>query len=277
MYAISDQDYEFIRKIVYHHSRINLGQEKKMLVTSRLAKRLRTLQLSNYSDYCRLLQSPAGDAELGNLVDVISTNHTHFFRELKHFEFLQEQLFPRLRPILQRQRQAFRLWSAAASTGEEPYSLAITLAEELTAHGLDWRIEATDISRRVLVSAAEGIYADERLVQVRPDWLRRHFQKGTGDWSGHCRVRPELRERVRFQHLNLLQPAYPFQERFHVIFCRNVMIYFDRPTQEALVAKLTEQLLPGGYLMVGHSESLTGIRHSLRGVQPAIYHKAEAG
>ena len=275
MNEIADQEYDFIRRIVYDHSRINLGDDKKVLVTSRLAKRLRALNLNGYGDYCRLLKSPTGGEELGNLVDVISTNHTNFFRESKHFEFLQQTVLPDWTPRLAKQCDTFRVWSAASSSGEEPYTIAIVLADYFSKlSGVGWAIEASDISTRILAKAREAIYAQERLVEVKPEWRRRYFQKGVNDWAGHFRVKEELRQRVRFHHLNLLQARYPFISPFHVIFCRNVMIYFDRPTQESLVAKLTEQLAPGGYLLVGHSESLSGIQHTLRMVQPATYVKA---
>lgn len=270
---IADAEYEFIRQLVYERSRISLGPDKKVLVAARLAKRLRKLNLESYSDYCRLLKSGQGEDELFNLVDVISTNHTHFFREIKHFEFLERTVLPTWKPVLQRDRTPFRLWSAASSTGEEPYSLAISLAEALGPASMDWHIDATDISTRVLTHAQNAIYEKERLGEVKPELLRKHFQRGVGEWEGHCRIKQELRDRVTFHHLNLLQPSYPFSTPFHTIFCRNVMIYFDRPTQETLINKLSSMLLPGGYLMVGHSESLSGIRHSLKSVCPAVYLK----
>jgi chemotaxis protein methyltransferase CheR len=271
---ISEPDYEFIRALVYKQSRIHLGHDKKGLVTSRLAKRLRQLRLDNYSEYCQLLRSPAGTEELSFLIDRISTNHTHFFREARHFEFLSDTVLPAWQKNPSGRGEALRLWSAASSSGEEPYSIAIHLAEHLApATSGAWQIEASDISTRVLEVARQGIYAEERVAGVSPDCLRRYFQKGVQNWKGQFRVKQELRDRVRFHHLNLLEPAYPFIKPFHVIFCRNVMIYFDRSTQTDLVGHLSDILIPGGYLMVGHSESLSGIKHSLRLIQPAVYLK----
>jgi Methylase of chemotaxis methyl-accepting proteins len=269
---ISAEDYEFICRIVYEQSRIHLGRDKQGLVTSRLAKRLRQLNLGSYREYCQYLESSMGGEELRFLIDRISTNHTQFFREMKHFDFLGEKVLPNWRKT--NPGETFRLWSAASSSGEEPYSLAIYLAEKLApaSSGL-WHITATDISTRVLDIARKGIYEGDRLKDVSQEWLRRHFQKGVRDWEGHFRVKEELRSRVDFHHLNLLQPGYPFTKLFQVIFCRNVMIYFDRQTQTDLVSRLTEMLVPGGYLMVGHSESLSGIKHSLKAVQPAVYQK----
>lgn len=271
---LADRDYDFLCRLIYEQSRIHLGRDKKVLVASRLAKRLRQLQLPDYRAYCDLLRSPAGGEELQHLIDRISTNHTHFFREIKHFDFLRDKVLPTWRAKTNIQCEPFRVWSAACSSGDEPYSLAIQLAEHLAPAESDaWHIEASDISTRVLELARQGVYEADRLTAVKLEWLRKYFQKGVGAREGQFRVREQLRERVRFHQLNLLENKYPFTTKFHVVLCRNVMIYFDRPTQEALVGFLAEQLLPGGHLMVGHSESLSGIKHSLRMVQSAIYLK----
>jgi chemotaxis protein methyltransferase CheR len=270
---LADEDYEYLCRLIYERSRIHLGPDKRVLVTSRLAKRLRHHGLKSYGDYCRLLRSPAGEAELQFLIDRISTNHTHFFREIKHFDFLREVVIPRWRAETRR-TEPFRLWSAASSTGEEAYSIAIHLAEHFApAESGRWQVEGTDISTRVLEIAARGIYEVDRLASIPADALRRHFQRGTKQWEGNFRVKDELRQRVHFQHLNLLEGNYPFTRPFDLILCRNVMIYFDRPTQETLVQLLAERLLPGGHLLVGHSESLSGVKHTLKLVRPAIYLK----
>lgn len=271
--ALENADYEFLCRLVYEHSRINLGADKRALVSARVAKRLRVLKLGSYREYCQRLKTAAGQEELGHLVDVMSTNHTNFFREEKHFQWLQETLLPAWRARHGHDGN-FRVWSAASSSGEEPYTLAIVLAEFFGGTS-GWSIDATDISTPVLAKAKQAVYDEDRVAPVRADWLRKYFQRGSGKWEGHYRVKDQLRERVTFHHLNLFQPAYPFRHRFQVIFCRNVMIYFDRPTQETLVAKLTDQLEPGGHLVVGHSESLSTIRHSLRQQQPTIYLKAQ--
>lgn len=273
--ALADADYEFLRRLVYEHSRIHLGPDKQALVSGRVAKRLRALNLASYRDYCQLLKTAAGAEELGHLMDVISTNHTHFFREQKHFDWLQSHLLPEWH-ARQRNGETFRAWSAASSSGEEPFTLAIVLAE---AFGLDgrWTIDATDISTRVLAKAEQAVYDVEKIAPIPQELLRRYFQRGVGKWEGWFRIQETLRRHVRFHHLNLFQPHYPFASRFHLIFCRNVMIYFDRPTQETLVGKLADQLEPGGHLVVGHSESLSGIHHSLRQQHPTIYQKPGAG
>lgn len=272
--TLTDDDFQFLCGLIYERSRIHLGPEKRVLVASRLTKRLRELQLDGYSEYCDLLRSAAGQAELPFLIDRISTNHTHFFREQKHFEFLETRFLPAWQAKFKAQGEPLRVWSAASSTGEEPYTIAIHLAEHLApAQAGAWSIEATDISTRVLAVARQGVYEQERVAGVSAEQLRRYFQKGVGEWAGQFRVKAELRERVRFHHLNLLEPPYPFTRPFHLIFCRNVMIYFDRPTQEALVSHLTDALVPGGHLLVGHSESLGNIKHTLKALQPAVYLK----
>jgi chemotaxis protein methyltransferase CheR len=271
---LADADFEFIRRLVYERSRISLSADKKILVASRLAKRLQHLQMPGFPEYCDWLRSPAGDGELRFLIDRISTNHTCFFREMKHFDYLRETILPAWGTAAPARSETFRVWSAACSSGEEPYTLAIHLAEHLApAESARWQIEASDISTRVLEIAQRGIYEAGRLDAIAAKLVPRYFQKGAGDWAGQFRVKEALRRRIQFHHLNLLEGAYPFNARFHLILCRNVMIYFDRPTQETLIGRLSEQLLPGGHLMVGHSESLSGIKHSLRPVQSAIYQK----
>jgi chemotaxis protein methyltransferase CheR len=272
-----DNDYQFIRNLVYERSRINLGPDKRELVAARLGKRLRAMQLGSIEEYCSLLQGPEAQDEIANLIDAISTNHTYFFREGHHFEFLRTKILPELAG--RRRTECWpdlRVWSAASSSGEEPYSLAITLAEILPglADDWSWHIDATDISHNILRRARAAIYSEESVVgHVPPPLLSKYFQRGFGPQEGKYRVKPALQEHVTFSHLNLIDGAFPFSTPFQVILCRNVMIYFDRPTQEQLVAKLSRHLVPGGYLLVGHSESLTNIRHPLTLVAPAIYRR----
>jgi chemotaxis protein methyltransferase CheR len=267
-----DSEFDFIRSLVYERSRINLGPDKRQLVSARLGKRLRATNLPSVRDYCALLQSPEADSELSHLIDAISTNHTFFFREIAHFDFLRKQALPELTARAKSERWSrFRVWSAACSSGEEPYSIAMTLAE--SSPMWSWQIEATDISHRILAKATAAIYEEEAVTRLSPVVVRTHFQRGFGPQQGQYRVKAGLRERVSFHHLNLLEGDPAFTEPFQVIFCRNVMIYFDRPTQEELVSRLSRWLVPGGYLFVGHSESLTHLQHSLRPVRPAIYQK----
>lgn len=272
--TLGNREYETIRQIVYDRSRIDLGSNKRELVAARVNKRLRKLGFNTYAEYCRYIGSPLGEEELGELIDVISTNHTFFFRESGHFDYLTRVLLPEVRGngFLQPGEQ-FRVWSAASSTGEEAYSVAMTLDQELSGavNRREWQIDATDISTKVLAHARDGVYPAERVKGVPAELVRRYFQRGVGNSEGYFRVKETLRSRVRFHHLNLLKPPYPFQQRFHLILCRNVMIYFDRPTQQELVNHLSEVLAPGGVLMIGHSESLNSIKHSMKLVQPAVF------
>jgi chemotaxis protein methyltransferase CheR len=273
---IAAAEYEFIRKLVYDRSRINLGSDKVELVCSRLRKRARTLHLDSLEAYIQLLKSPAGEEEFTGLLDSISTNVTDFFREPDHFDYLAQTVLPEwLAAKGRRPKDTFRAWSAACSSGEEPYTLAIVLSEFFrTLPDYNWSVDASDLSTRILSRAQEAIYAQERIKLPDPELLRRYFQRGDGKFQGFCRVKSELRDQVTFRHLNLFDVPYPFRDRFDVVFCRNVMIYFDRGTQEQLVLRLRDQLVPGGCLFVGHSESLIGIDHSLRSVRPSIYRHA---
>ena len=270
--TLTAQAYEFIAQLVYERSRIRLGFDKQSLVSGRLGQRLRTLGLNDYGQYCRLLQSAAGEDEICELIDLISTNHTHFFREPAHFDILERQVLPALcgRPGLG--LRPLRVWSAAASSGEEVYSLAIVLAEfARLRQPCAWQIDASDLSNRMLDLCRRGIYPSDKVELPAPGLLERYFQRGFGEREGYYRVKAELRRNVAVQHINLFQSHYPLAKGLDVIFCRNVMIYFDAPSREQLVNRLTEQLAPGGYLFVGHSESLIGIRHSLQAVWPSVY------
>jgi len=273
---ITTAEYDFIRKIVYEHSRINLGPSKKELVMARLSKRLRALNLASYAEYITMIKSPAGKEEMTNLIDSISTNHTYFFREPQHFDFLSNIVLPQFCEQEARgsSTKTFRVWSAATSSGEEPYTISLLLDDYFSrVKGWSWNIFCTDISTRILAKAQEGVFAKDRIGPVRPDWLVKYFDKGIGESDGFYRVKEAIRRNLRFKAMNLLAPSYPFRETFHVIFCRNVMIYFDRDTQQELVEKMYPLLEPGGYLIIGHAESLTNVKHSLKLIKPSIYRK----
>jgi chemotaxis protein methyltransferase CheR len=271
-----ESEFEFIRKLVYQRSRICLDAGKREMVSARLGKRLRATNRTSVGEYCALLQSGDADEELSHLIDAISTNHTFFFRENAHFDFVRAQLVPEMKKRRTTERwPRFLAWSAACSSGEEPYSLAISLHESLGAEW-DWHIQCTDISHRILARAQAGVYPEDVVQKMPLPLVKTYFQEGIGPQQGNFRVRAALRDRLSFAQLNLLEGDSPLNERFHVIFCRNVMIYFDRPTQEELVNRLTRRLVPGGYLLVGHSESLTAITHTLQAVQPAVYRRSLA-
>ena len=272
--VLSPKAYRTIVDLVYQHSRIRLGYDKQTLLANRLRKRLLQLSITSYDEYCHRLEAPGAQGEVEHLVDLISTNHTRFYREPDHFSFLTGSILPALIPGLLAVSSPLRIWSAASSSGEEPYTLAIILSEYLRAHpSVTWKIEASDISRGILEKAEKAIYRMDAVEPVPPELLKRYFQKGVGEYEGYCRVRPELKEKVRFERVNLFQPEYPVAFNQHVIFCRNVMIYFDVPSREAAVKRLSKHLAPGGYLIVGHSESLLGVNHGLVSVKQGVYQK----
>ncbi len=270
--SISNKDYTFIRELIYNETRINLGEGKRELVTARLGKRLRATGLTSIQDYCSKLKNDPKNGELYHLIDAISTNHTFFFREINHFNFLNETILPQFANGELGNPNSLNVWSCACSTGEEPYSVAITLADfmEKQTKGR-WQLNCSDISTKVLDFASKGVYDKNRIKEVKTEWQRKYFQKGEKQMDGYYRVHPELRKNVKFQRINLFGTPFQWREKFQIIFCRNVMIYFDRPTQEDLVGRLAQHLVPGGYLLIGHAESLAGVNHPYDTVKPAIY------
>ena len=269
----SPAEYEFIRQLVYEHSRIHLGAEKKEMVGQRLQRRWKAIGLSGFGAYCDLLKSPEAGQELGHLIDVISTHVTSFFREGQHFEFLANTALPEwVNGQKRRPGDTFRIWSAGCSSGEEPYSAAIVLAEFLARHpGFRGQVIASDISSAMLQRAQKAIYRSDQVKLPEVEWLKRYFLKGVGAFQGCCRIKEDVKQLVAFHHGNLLQAECPAAEPLEMIFCRNVMIYFDEPTQEELVQRLSLKLTPGGYLLVGHSESLLSVPHSFTSVCPSVY------
>ena len=275
MYAepvLSERAYRFLADLVYSHSRIRLGPDKQAFVAGRLAARLRAIGCPSYEDYCNLLGSADAGEEAERVIDLISTNHTDFFREPDHFEFLAREVLPLAHRRASRAARPVRVWCAAASSGEEAYSLAIILAEFERSHpGARWGLEASDISRRMLDRCRSGIYEVDRVQVPDPIWLARYFRRGFGEREGLYRVKPELRTRLHVSAINLFQVPYPLPLEQDVVFCRNVMIYFDEPSRQTLVERLFDQLAPGGHLFVGHAESLLGLKHRFHQVRPAVY------
>ncbi len=268
---ISDEIYGEIRKLVYSNSRINLGPDKKLLVSTRLNKRIGQLGFNSFDQYWSFVRSGKVGEETAFIIDSLTTNYTKFFREAKTIDFLKDTILPRWKRT---GSSPFRLWCCASSTGEEPYSLAITLSEHFGIDNLGaWQIHASDISEKVLAVANAAIYEASRVQLPIPQWKSRYFQKGSGQQEGNFRVKKFLRNNVQFMRINLFQPNYPFNEPFDAIFCRNVMIYFDRDCQKQLVERLAEYIKPGGYLLIGSSESITGLSPRLRSVVPTAYRK----
>ncbi|MBI4874102.1 MAG: protein-glutamate O-methyltransferase CheR [Acidobacteria bacterium] len=266
------REFAQIRQLAYETFGLDLRAGKEALVSARLGKHMRESGCGSFDEYYRhVVEDPTGEA-LVTLIDALTTNHTSFFREPAHFDFLRASVLPQWKD-----RRSVAVWSAACSTGEEPYSIAMCLLGELGpfASGMV-RILATDISTRVLAQAKRGIYPAERFEGLPSAQFRKFWLRGERDWAGWYRAKKELRALVEFRRLNLLE-SLSQAGVFPLIFCRNVMIYFDKPTQQQVVQRLGECLEPGGYLFIGHAESLNGIRHGLEYVRPAVYRKASQG
>jgi chemotaxis protein methyltransferase CheR len=263
---LTREEYERIAGLAYRAFGLDLRNGKELMVSSRLMPQVRSLNCKSFGEYHRrVIEDPTGDL-LNEMADALTTNFTGFWREAAHFEFLHDNISEL------RKRESLRVWSAAAATGEEPYSIAICLLESLSEE-VPFSILATDISGRALRTASKGIYSSQRLESLSPQLIAKYFLRGEGAWAGSCQVRSELRRLVRFHRLNLIEPL-PDVGTFSVIFCRNVLIYFDITTQLSTVNDLVKHLEPGGYLIIGHAESLIAFNCPLEYVRPGIYRKS---
>ena len=269
---LKDVDFEKISRFVYDLCGIHLHEGKRELVKARLGKRLREGNFKSFSDYYHYVTTQEGADELIAMIDSLSTNLTSFFREVEHFKKLQE-IVPVMAGMAGKGRiPRLRIWSAGCSTGEEPYSIAMTLREMFSISQVDVKIIASDISTRVLNTAVKGIYPEEKVGNVSSALLKKYFQVGQGDWKGHYRVKKEIQEMIDFIRFNLME-VLRHNDPFDIIFCRNVMIYFDKITQGNMVNKFYGYLNEGGYLFVGRSESLTGLHHQFKYIEPSVYRK----
>jgi len=268
---LTEREFDNISRLAYEKFGLELKGGKRELVSARLSKKVRALGCPSFQAYYQhVLEDRTGEA-LIELIDALTTNFTGFMREPSHFEFLRREA---LSGWLARDR--VRIWSTACSTGEEPYTLAFSLLDVLGgAKRPRLQIVATDISSRALQEAQRAVYPAARLESLPPGWLRTFFLKGERQWKGSYRVKPEITSMIEFRRLNLIEP-FSHPEPMSAILCRNVMIYFDKATQQTLVQRLASQLEPGGYLLIGHSESLTGIDHPLTYVRPTIYRRGRA-
>jgi chemotaxis protein methyltransferase CheR len=261
---LQDKEFAQFQRLLLDMTGIHLAPAKKVMLAGRLNRRIRAHNLASYGDYFKLLLQRQDELQLA--VDLLTTNETYFFREPRHFEFLKDRILP-LRP----RGQPFRVWSAACSSGEEPYSVAMLLADQLGQSG--WEILASDISAQMLERAERAIYPLNRASLLPPPYKRQYCLKGIGEQEGMLLVDQCLRQRVRFRQINLNSALPGDLGRFDLVLLRNVMIYFQMETKRQVVQRIAQQLKPGGYLFIGHSESLHGIDSSLQLVQPAVYRK----
>jgi chemotaxis protein methyltransferase CheR len=270
---LSDKDFQAFSNFIYNEYGIKMPSIKRIMLQGRLLKRIRELNMKSYSEYKDYFFSPEGQQrELYSFLNVITTNKTDFFREPVHFDFLTASVLPDF--AKQSGSKLFKVWSAGCSSGEEPYTLAIVLNEYKRQNSaFVFSITGTDISNQVLDKAAKGIYQEQKIEFVSLDLKRKYFLKSKDRSNPTVRVRPELQANLTLRHLNLMDGYYDVKETYNAIFCRNVLIYFDRATQEKVINKLCQHLEPGGYFFIGHSESLSGMNVPLTHIKPTIFQK----
>lgn len=267
---ISDAEFRKAADLVKSLAGIHLTDGKRELVSARLAKRLRSLNLSTLNEYLDVVKEDKTQDELVMMLDALTTNLTSFWRESDHFDFVVEKLVPKFEASGQTE---IRIWSAGCSTGEEPYGLAMLMLGNLkNPQNTKLKILATDLSTRVLDTAKRGKYGEERVKNIPPDLRNKFVTKESGPHGAIYSINPNVRSTITFGRLNLME-SWPMKGPFDMIFCRNVMIYFDKPTQKQLIDRFAQLLRSGGTLFVGHSESLAGVQHSFRYVRPTIYEK----
>lgn len=271
---IRDEEYRLIRDLVYSRFGISLGNDKKTLVVGRLSKILRNQNYKSFDQFYQYVINDATGKALSLLIDHISTNHTYFFREDDHFKFFREIVLPQLAQIAREKGKLdIRIWCAGCSSGEEAYVLAMLTKEYFQKESGNWElgILATDISSNALEKATNGIYASENIERVPADLKRKYFRiMPDGRWQ----VNESLKQMILFRRLNLMRTSFPFKKKFPVIFCRNVMIYFDEPTRNALVKRFYEYMEPNGYLFIGHSESMRNYDIPYKYIRPAVYQRS---
>jgi chemotaxis protein methyltransferase CheR len=273
--GLSNSNFERLRDLIYSESGINLSSDKKTMMEIRIKRRLQNLGIRTFAAYCNQLFTRAGeDQELVDLIDVITTNKTDFFRESAHFDYLILKALPDLAARKGAIRRSL-IWSAGCSTGEEPYTLAMLLSEySEKMPGFGFHVLATDICTTVLSKAALGIFKSDVVAPVPQNLRKKYFMRSRDPQSDLLRVVPEVRALIEFRRVNFMEGDFGISELPEIIFCRNVIIYFDRPTQIRILGKLARHLAPGGYFFVGHSESLQGMDLPLVPVAPAVYKKA---
>jgi chemotaxis protein methyltransferase CheR len=269
IHAITDREFALFQTLIQREVGIYLAPAKKTLLVGRLSKRLRALGLTTFEAYYRRIVDDDDRAERIEMLDCVSTNETHFFREPRQFEFLERQVIPAWK---QRGPRPLRIWSAGCSTGEEPFSLAMMLRHHFPAGGgRDIEILATDVSTRALARAEAAVWPIERAEEIPLSYRRAFMMRGTGPQEGRMKAAPEIRELVRFERVNLNEERYPVAGPFHLIFCRNVLIYFQAETKVRVIHRLLDVLAPDGLLFLGHAESLNAMTDRVTTVVPTVY------
>lgn len=273
--SLSKDQYEKLSEFITTNYGIKLPEHKKVMVEGRLQKRLKELKLDGFAEYIDLVLGGKEETdEVVKMINAVSTNKTDFFRESAHFDFMNQTVLPEL--FAEKRSGEIKIWSSAASTGEEIYTIAIVMEEYMRTHGLTHRsysVAGTDISVDALRKAIDGVYHISRILELSQQMKRDYFLKSKDPNSPLVRVKPELRAKTKFGRLNLMDEEYKMEDSYDVIFCRNVLIYFDRPNQEKVISRLIKKLKLGGYLFVGHSESLFRSHQELRLIKPTIYQK----
>lgn len=269
-YTITDSDFNLFSKLVYDKTGINLHFGKKQLLQSRVNKILRKRNIGSYKQYYDIIKNDNSGEELIEFINLISTNVTHFFREEKHFDFLKNEWAGSLDLS---SKKGIKIWSAACSSGEEPYSIAITM-KEIFKDLVPFEVFASDISTKVLKIAQKGVYPYSFIEKLDKNIIKNYFLEGKNSASGYVRVKDNVKKHVKFQKLNLIEP-FRLPSTFDIIFCRNVMIYFDLNVKELIINKFFDVMNDNSYLMIGHSESLNGVKHPFKYVMPATYKKGK--
>lgn len=271
---MTDEDFGKLSTFVYEELGIKMPYAKKIMLQSRLQKRLADLKIGTFKAYIEFVFSKEGqEGEIIKMIDLITTNKTDFFRESSHFDYLTTTVLPEFCSGKQN-KKTIRIWSAGCSSGEEPFTIAIVLREFFQNHqDIDFEIFATDISVRILQKAATAIYPEDRTSVIPTSLKRKYFLKSKDQTNKTVRLVPEIRSRVTFQRLNFMDPYYAVEKEFDIIFCRNVLIYFDRETQQEVITKLASKLRYDGIFFLGHSESITNMKVPLRQIKPTVFHK----
>ena len=275
VYTMSDDEFSLFSNLIYSQLGIKMPPSKKLMLTSRLNKRLKALGYRSYKDYYDFIMTESGTScEFNRMIEAVTTNKTDFFRESAHFDLLMRTILPELKEgDSYKKKGILKAWSAGCSTGEEAYTLAMVMSEFFSGRNREFSIFATDISIKVLKTGMNAIYKEETIGPVSPEMRKKYLLRGTGDNTGMFRIVPELRSRITFKQLNLMDDVFKVDRDFDIIFCRNVIIYFDKPTQVKLFEKFYNHLNPGGYLFIGSSETLYGVSDRFKPAGPTVYRK----